>query len=315
MDLSDDHITVKLQGQATGESRVPVRLLTRTLDGFQATANQLGNYRFSRDPKAAGRSPSIVERDCELFVVGIQLGSLTADLTVPLPEQTYFEEMAPLGQQVLEDLRGITASVQDDDPDLLESIVPDPKHRARVLKSFLPVLPTERSDYQLLVRAGRARPLKTLQRPDETKRLARAIPQDVFRPSKSSEKLVQGTCRCVLRDGKPARVLSWVDYEILDNEELRPYRTTEVRWNGHVFVLEREIACSLTTEQGNVILEYPELGVRVHGRTRDEAIAAFAQEFSFLWHEYALAPDESLWEDAKGTKRRLLALVQEAKPE
>lgn len=59
-----------------------------------------------------------------------------------------------------------------------------------------------------------------------------------------------------------------------------------------------------------VTYEWEPLGIIAWGRNREEAEQAFRDELSFLWQEYALAPDEALEEGAQELKRELLGSVE-----
>lgn len=66
-----------------------------------------------------------------------------------------------------------------------------------------------------------------------------------------------------------------------------------------------------TIEDGFVALEYNGLNIYTVGATLNEAKRSFWQDVTHMWRSYAKADDNTLTEDAKVLKRKLLAELVE----
>jgi hypothetical protein len=83
----------------------------------------------------------------------------------------------------------------------------------------------------------------------------------------------------------------------------------EITYANRTFVLRRPILCAVFRDGEHYIVEYAPLGLRSYALSRAGAVADFAEDFSFLWKEYALAKDEELTRGAIEIKRTLLSMV------
>lgn len=306
----DRSIVVKLEGEAIKDGRVSVRLLTKTLGNLQATVFQLANARLERDPATRGRPPQRIERECELFLVDIQRSSITATLELPPKEASLFEDLPDFGSQLLTDVRDVAESLVTGNQQLLKKTVPEPAYRKRVVQNMVQVIPAESADYRLSLGFGSSSPQRVV-RPERG-----AVPELADIPDQRElypeEVLVDA--KCIVRlseDGAMNRLVSVVDYEVIEEQDLRPFRPQTLRWKDQEFILSHEIACSVTKEDHLVVLEYEPLGMRAYAATRDLAIKDFNEEFAFLWQQYAQEGEAGLSGDAARLKRELLALVKE----
>jgi hypothetical protein len=84
----------------------------------------------------------------------------------------------------------------------------------------------------------------------------------------------------------------------------------EIRYDGTVFRLNATIEIYLYMEDGLWNCEYQPFSSLSFGPTPEEALYSFCEDFSVLWHEIALAPDETLAEDAKSLKQAVLSAVK-----
>lgn len=98
------------------------------------------------------------------------------------------------------------------------------------------------------------------------------------------------------------------------DSDLASYRPSRIEHRGEVFILNRELACTVAREDGLVVIAYGPLHLMAYAESREEAIRNLAEEFSFLWAEYAGRPDSELTEDARELKVLLQSLVKEKKP-
>lgn len=130
-----------------------------------------------------------------------------------------------------------------------------------------------------------------------------------------SEVLAEAECVLKLKeDGQFDKVLAVIDYKIIEETDLRPFRTSEIVWSGKTYRLAHEIACGLSKENHLVILQYEPLHIRTYASTRDEAIRDLNEEFAFLWQEFGQAEDSDLSHESLDLKQALRDLVKEVQP-
>lgn len=80
------------------------------------------------------------------------------------------------------------------------------------------------------------------------------------------------------------------------------------------FTLAKPICIQEAYERGTWIRRYDPLGILAYGRSREEVIAAFCEEFACCWEEIAREEDANLTSDAQDLKHRLRDTVKDAKP-
>jgi hypothetical protein len=94
------------------------------------------------------------------------------------------------------------------------------------------------------------------------------------------------------------------------------YALPIVRYAKTIFRLNDPIEVSLYPEQDGLwICESELVSSLAHGRTPEDALQAFGEDFSVLWDEIAKAPDESLAPDAQRLKVILCSLVRAVEKE
>ena len=80
------------------------------------------------------------------------------------------------------------------------------------------------------------------------------------------------------------------------------------------FCLQQAITLKTSREGGFWVHSYKPLGIDAYGRTKLDALAAFAMELSSAWHWIAKQPDDKLAADALELKRKLTSLVASVRP-
>jgi len=286
------------------------------LAAVQSLAYDLGKERAASDSVFAGRSPAEIERECELFVTQLKYGSFEATLDVAEPPSELFADNArpALGPVVVNDLNLLADALGTGRPEPIKRVFADPSRRWRAIKALATSLPAPSGEYRVMWGAGSRETLQPLYQPSpEMLGSLAALPEGLAVHEKPDEEVVvEGTCVATLgKDGRPANVREWLDFSVLLEEDTRPYRTDRVAWRGRAFLLTHEIACSVTIEDHLVVIQYEPLGIRAYASTRDAAVRDFAEEFAFLWDDYAVARDEELTRRAAELKRRLRELVRE----
>jgi hypothetical protein len=77
-----------------------------------------------------------------------------------------------------------------------------------------------------------------------------------------------------------------------------------------VFQLAAPIDLTLRREGPRVVVAYEPLGIEECGKTKAEALDAFAYHFGALWEEIAECEDGGLTGDARQLKRKMRTLVE-----
>jgi hypothetical protein len=90
---------------------------------------------------------------------------------------------------------------------------------------------------------------------------------------------------------------------------------TEVQHNGRVFRLKEVLVLARSAENGLIYFESEPLSILSYGRSPDEAIQSFCEDFAMMWDVIAEAPDDTLTQAAQKVKRTLKALVKSVAPE
>jgi hypothetical protein len=90
-------------------------------------------------------------------------------------------------------------------------------------------------------------------------------------------------------------------------------KLNEVRFGGTVFELKQMIQVALYQEDSVWYCENEELAILAFGDTAEQAVHSFCEDFSVLWEEIAVAPDDSLTSDAQKVKQNLRSVVKSVK--
>ena len=260
MPNDERRIDVKLGGPAVRNGRVPVKLLTKTLDNVQQALVQIGKATIQRDPAQRGPTPDVVQRQCELFLVETKPGSLNAVLELPPQEGLLFPE-ADVGLTSLGDLRDILDGVVADDPQRVERALPDPEYRKRIVSLVTGMMPSTGADYELQMKIGAAPAPLSLVRPEKARiRAFMATPEPV-EPPPTQEAMIDARCRARLtEEGTLENIIEVYDFDVVDAERVWSYRPDEVEWQGRKFRLRHQLACGIDLEEGLWVVNYEPVG-------------------------------------------------------
>lgn len=315
-DHSKRTLQIVLSGEAVVDGRVSVSLFTNTLRTIQDVVVQVAKSRLQKDPSKRGPAPSVIRRECELFLIRTEPGSLHAYMELPEKEATLFPELPDFGEMVLEDTKNILDSIGEADEKRLHSIIPNPAYRARIVGNIAKVAPAEDSDYHLEYRTA-DEPPRALVRPskDVVARLVALprIPREEEIPG-PRQIFVEAKGLAEVYEGDITKWIETYDVVELELDFERAWRPREIKSRGRVFRLIHPIACAIEKQAGLFISEYEPLGILAHGETREDVIRAFSREFAVLWDAIVQEPDSGLTEDAKTIKCKLLELVKEVEP-
>jgi hypothetical protein len=84
----------------------------------------------------------------------------------------------------------------------------------------------------------------------------------------------------------------------------------EVRCHGRLFRLHQLLQVEVSSFAGGWCYESKPLTILAFGRTEQEALASFTEDFSVLWDAIVQAPDQSLTLDALAVKHAFQRLVR-----
>lgn len=313
MDRQSRDIIIYISTKHTEHSRVPLVLLAEVFLNLQQASYLIGNYRIQRDPSLPGRYVDSVKRELELFIVRAKPGSVSATIAFPAKEATLFPDYPDFAERILEDLNNLTRGIKLKSKALVQKTIDIPQYRKKVIALLSNVMPKEGSDYSISFQYGSHPAVESLEHPgpDCIYELVGMVPEVEVKPH---EAVIQAKCLAsIADDGKVKKILDVLDYVLFEELDMRPYRVQEIEWENRVFVLSKEIACSVRKEEAIVILEYEPLNIRSFNYSREAAIIDFAEEFSVLWDTYVKEEESNLTKDAIELRKKLLALVKEVK--
>ncbi len=303
-------ILINIVSKRLKKSGVPISILSNTLRNIQQATYILGNSRIEREPSGAGPYSSIMKRELELFFVKAEPGSLTAALELSEKEALLFPDYPDFGEKITEDLNNVFFAIKEQNSAIIQKTIPSGEYRKRILNELVPVLPKKQADYEVSFRFGAFPMISRIERPSEDQITKLIGPYEGIKKVKPTEAVI--TARCLARlkeDGKLDKIINVLNYELFEELDLRPFRTTEIHWLNRKFILLHEIACDVRKEDSLIIIEYEPLKIRAYSFSREEAIKDFEEEFALIWDNYAKEEDANLTSDAIALKKLLLSLV------
>jgi len=304
-------IVIKLKTKDASRGRVSVNLLSSTLKGIQQAIYQLGKSRIEREPSIPGPYPEMLKRELELFFLRAEPGSLTATLEFPEKEASLFKDFPDFAEHISEDIYNVVLGVKENKAEIIHKYIPNFEYRKRILNELAPIMPQKETDYEISIEFGDQPIIEKLFRPSDDQFLAYIGPEEKIKREEPTEAVIQARCLARLKkDGEIDKIIDVLNYELFEETDLRPYRTSEIEWQNRKFIFSHEIACDVRKEDSIVIIEYEPLNIRAYSFSREEAIKDFCEEFSFIWDNYAKEDDKNLTPDAISLKKALLSLVK-----
>jgi hypothetical protein len=307
MNEKERQFTLKLESKEHLGDRVPVRVLIKILDGIQKTVYELGNYRLNRDSTPGPKSADL-EKDCELYFVKAEQGSILA--TVAFPERGYdlVPNLPDLTDYIYKDVKNVLWSIASKNKDLFKETVKDQKVRKRIINDLVPVLPSYKNKYELSFAFDEAEELKKVERPRSEEIIEYIDMVDVSENVQQDDLIeIKAYCMAKVTDSGKVDIKEVLKFELID--DIRPYIADKIEANDELFIFTKEIVCAVTKERGYIVIEYEPLGIEVYAKTREEAIDSFNEEFAMLYRMYLLEQDQKLTQDALLIKKRLDDLI------
>jgi hypothetical protein len=97
--------------------------------------------------------------------------------------------------------------------------------------------------------------------------------------------------------------------------EKSPLVLRKIRSQGRIFLLNQPLEIEVSRFEGGWCYESTPLAILAFGKTKQQALHSFTEDFLVLWDAIAEAPDESLTKDAVAVKRAFQQLVSAAATE
>ena len=339
---------VKIDGPAITNHSVSFKILADVLDGIQSTFHYIGMEITKREVRTRARVPGDIQQACELRQVIQRPGSYEVVAEISNPVQAEMFPDIDLGKATLDKYLGMTAwmSGQTQGPDIRQ-LFPEENHRNRILRSVQKYVPREGDDWSLLFKAAEGTSQygfinhqtmgminKTIYAPQyETKTIAGELmkinfdqhtitikhaptgksldcsynpeDEDAILDNRDGHLLISGLIE-VDSAGNPGKISTVTDVRFLD---LRPVKFSRIASERLVLELKKPIIVEPQFEDPEVILNYDDLNIIAAGQDRDDAIKDFEDDFIWLWHEYAMASDHTLSNDALSLKNSLRQMV------
>lgn len=95
--------------------------------------------------------------------------------------------------------------------------------------------------------------------------------------------------------------------------ETYPYETKSIHSGRNIYELAKKIQCLVEFKEDNYIISNNELDLTAWGKSRDEAIEAFAFCFSALYEMSSKTQDAKMTKKALAVKKKLMQLVEGVK--
>lgn len=302
--------TLKLAGKSLKDGKVSVRLLIKALNNIQKVAYHLGDSRLNSSITLKGRKKSLVERQCELFLLKAEPGSLTTTISFPPKEADLASELPDLAEKVISDLKNVFKSVSKRDHKLFKSTIYDSECQRVVLAVMEELLPSPKEDYELYYKFDEDEQFESIVKLDKNE-IEMFIDEDNKKEDLEVEEEVieiQAHCKAIINsDGKPS-IKEVLDYKTIS--DTRPYRINSFIIDNQEYILKHEIACAVRKEEDYILIEYEPLDIEAYGLTREEAIEAFNEELAMIWSEYGLENNVNLTQDAIILKEKINDLVK-----
>jgi hypothetical protein len=149
MPPADRRVSISIDGPIAAEGRVPIGLLSEKLTAAQRALFNIGSALLGGGRRGTWKTE--VLQGCQLLFVEARRGSLEIVAETP-PSLTLLPELE-VGERAVDRLAATLEALTAKDPGPLHMMYPDFGQRARIVKSFIPLLPEEGADYDVLITA------------------------------------------------------------------------------------------------------------------------------------------------------------------
>jgi hypothetical protein len=309
------NILVRVVGDALSKGKVSVDLFTKTLERIQEAVNCIGWAEIGVDPQKRRKQQMPATGEMRLYIVRTTAGSLTAELELPKPQDDLFPDRKNINIQVVSRLKRVVSCIQSKDYASLQKELPDAHYRRQIVEYLNEIAPSpeEKTKLEIGFTGSKDRfSLTKLQKKDHPEFFQDARPvTEEKRPA--SESVINAKCLASVSADTIPRIRQVIDYEI-DPVSAQILDLSTFIYGDSLFILKKRMALSIHREKDLFVIDYGHLDIHAVGFSSDEVLNAFKEEFSYIWHEYAMEDDDNLLNRARILKTRILKLVKKAEP-
>ena len=302
------HLTIRFQGEAIRDHSISIRLFTKALDSVQKLLLHLTESRLEKQPRTQGRSSASLAAECELFLTSLEANCVTAHLALPEKEESLFPDLPDLSEHVLIDARNCFKHYSKGEYEPFEKLCPNPIHRRQIFSDLAGIAPGKESDHSVNF-IGNDRKDHALHSPSRERiREMISATQAQIQETPAEPRFVAAKGMAVIKGGN---IMEWKEtYDVLELDLEAAWRPRRISYDGCHLDLKHPIAVTIEDKgEGLFVATHDQLEIQAFGPSRDEAMEAFAQEFTVLWREIAEEAAENLAPDALALKRKLRDLV------
>lgn len=283
-------------------SPVPVNEVKEFLRNIQIMAYNMAESKAMRDPSKRGIKTKNIKEACALHIVNMLFASAEFEITTLEPTGDLFG--MDIGLEVLQDTSNIFKHLHDENEPAIRNMIPDPKHRNKVIRRARAAIPPKKSGRFLSVTTSGFE-ISEFTRPSRSK-LKDLIPSyEESPPVPVTEKYIDAK-GFVLVD-QDNNIKNWE--RIVSFEEVDSLLLHEVRGALYTYRFKELQPFILQREEEEFVATFEPLGIIVSGRTDKELYSSLGDEFDFLWADYAQEDDGALHDSGKRMKNYLLDLI------
>jgi len=339
-------VRLALRGPAAVRG-VSVNAFSRVLHAYQRLVYQIATYLMPGVVvKGRGDYPDLVKSRCELILTKAERGSLVADLRLREAQQPLIET-GTWGHDALRVTDALIHAAGEEDLERqCELLIQDHLARLRALSSLAECCPREEEGFTVEYEAPAINSRATLD-VQAGSRLKSAVHRlqsrevEIIGPV-TGLRLVgnpyvelattEGNVKCFLDRERAEQAAHYIEHvlrvhgtakidlagrirsieSVSQIQELswEPYSPICLQHANLIFRFFEPLSCRLSFEGAHWYIECPQLAIYATADSRDAVIAELAEEFAFLWREYAEAKSDVLTPDARDLKNKLLSLVE-----
>ncbi len=345
--VEERRISFKIDGAAVIDQSISFRLLSKLLDGIQNTFFCIGLALTEREAKSTGRIPNYIQQACELRRVIEKPGSYEVVAEVAdLYQNNLFD--FDLGKKTLDSFNILINSLSENDANTISTTFPDSIHRRRILRSVETYCPRVGDEWEIVFK-DTLRQKSNILNINVRELIQQAVsPPDIemmtvtgklmrlhldehkiaiyYQPTGrildcyydiEIEDFIIGNLKDLIQvtghvqldaSGHPEKI---IDANSISELDLSPVKYTKLSNSEVSLDLKKPIVVDPVFVGEEIILEFPDFNIIATGSSREDAIAAFEEDFIWLWREYVLENDEQLSGDAIKFKEQLCSWVKE----
>lgn len=257
-----------------------------------------------------------IKEDLSLLFIDLNIGSFEAALAPNLLELQppfFSNEILEWKRETFEDYKGTVIQGDYEDPTYLQNIA----HRYNEVernKIFKPLFASlgDGKDYKVNLKDINRNIIRTIVPPDKSKVFY--IPAQTPEKRDVSQYSTVQVFAKIKKEGDQFNIIKQNIKEVYLIEEMDhdtyPFKHGLIQFEDTVFVLNKQLECTVEFENGMYIIHCDELDITVWGESRKEVEEAFFFSFYSLYQNYYLEDDINLSEEALLLKTNLKLLIK-----